>query len=386
MLLDCRVKGRVYLVSALAYPLCGLVVGLAVFVLILSVFFLGLKCVLEFKAAVLHVEYRGIVDSVGRLIALTADIITLLEDFRPFFHGLIVLFLSDVLLLQHVAEDTFLLLHAEFIIGYRIVIVGRIAYTDDHGCLGKVDTVRVDPEIILGSALDTVTAVSVIVAVAVEFHDIGFCELFFELGRYKDLERFSVKRSLGSEQIILDDLLSDRASALGDVTSVADELETCAECRDPVNTVVRLESLILNVNVSLLNIVGDLRDINVVIVLISELSDQFAVLIIYGRVGLTPEGTGIHVGNDVVYLLLGFGVQRSDPDKAVDASDQKEYKKETEEDLQHTLQDASSFAQRLFLFLLTWGGLWDRALLFDIPGPLFGAVRWTFLFGHVISS
>ena len=98
-----------------------------------------------------------------------------------------ILLLGDGAFLQHLPENSLLLLHTELIIGYRIIIVRRIACTYYHRSLREIDTLSVNAEIILCRTFNAVTAVAVIAAVAVELHDIRFCVFLLELESNQDL-------------------------------------------------------------------------------------------------------------------------------------------------------------------------------------------------------
>ena len=196
----------------------------------------------------------------------------------------------------------------------RIVGARAVGNADKHRGLGDVDALCVLAEVVLRRALYAVAAVAVVVAVAVEFHDLGLVVFLLDLKREHDLENFPAEGLLLRQDIVLDDLLRDCAAALGDPSSVFDVHQRRTECTDPVDAVVRLEPLVLHVDISLLNIFGNFGDIDVFIIFVSDLAYQISILVVNGRVRGSLERAVVHFRQDIVHLALRFHVERMNLD------------------------------------------------------------------------
>ena len=155
-------------------------------------------------------------------------------------------------------------------------------------------------EVVAAGSLNAVALVAVKVGVAVKFHNVGLGEFFLQLRSQHNLHDFSSKSLLLGQICILDNLLGDGASALGNGAAVLDQCKAGTEGGDPVYTGVAFKAPVLLGNVSILQVHTDMVDVHILVVAGIDQTDLVSVLIIYDGIRQHTEIGTIHGGKGVI--------------------------------------------------------------------------------------
>ena len=190
-----------------------------------------------------------------------------------FIEGSLILFLRDGVFVEHVFETE----GSSFLVGVRIeqrVIRGRsLGDTGKAGIFRDGQLVEVLAEVLLGSGLDAVTAGAQRNGVEVRFEDVLFAVVVLEIQSVQDLLELTGNGDLVLFRQVLDELLSQRRTAL---TAVI--FDDGTDGTDPVDTVMFVESFIFEADERLLEPFRDLIEFRPDTVLFSVKSGDLRIL------------------------------------------------------------------------------------------------------------
>ena len=190
-----------------------------------------------------------------------------------FIEGSLILFLRDGVFVEHVFETE----GSSFLVGVRIeqrVICGRgLGDTGKARVFRNSQLVQVLAEILFGSGLDAVTAGAQRNGIEVRFEDVLFAVVVLEVQSVQDLLELTGNGDLVLFRQVLDELLSQRRTAL---TAVI--FDDGTDGTDPVDTVMFVESFIFEADERLLEPFRDLIEFRPDTVLFSVKSGDLRIL------------------------------------------------------------------------------------------------------------
>ena len=223
-------------------------------------------------------------DGIAGEITVVGAFLLFLDDVKGLGHGFFVFFLREHVHFQHAFQHFVALFQRRVRVEHRVVGGGAVADPYQDGGFINFQVRSVFSEIVAAGGLDAVALMAVKVGVAVKLHNIGLGVGLLDLRGKKDLHHLSGKGFFLGQVSVLDDLLGNGASPLGDGSPVFDKGKTRAGGGDPVNTVVDLKTAVLLGYVGILKIQADLGDVRVFIMACVDDADAFAVFIKYFRV------------------------------------------------------------------------------------------------------
>ena len=181
------------------------------------------------------------------IIARVAVIAAAVGEHQFFGHGLVILLLIDITLLEHLGQDDLL----PFLVrsGIRFADIGIVSRrvirdADERRALGQAQVLDVLAEVDAGGRLDALAVFAERNDIEIPLHDILLRVRLFELQCAVDLDQLAADRDLLFAREVLDELLGDGGAA--GLTLAEEHLDAGAQRGDPVDALVLFKALILD--------------------------------------------------------------------------------------------------------------------------------------------
>ena len=177
-------------------------------------------------------------------------------------HGLVILFLGDVVVAEHLLEHQLPALLVLLREAEQVVAVGVLDDSGQRGALGQRKLVKILVEVGLGRLAHAVGALPEVDGVEIELEDVVLLVFFLQLEGAHDLLDLALDGGLVLARQVFDELLGDGRAAAEVVPEMQDIVEPGADGALPVDAVVLIEGGVLDGDEGLLQLLGDVVEVH----------------------------------------------------------------------------------------------------------------------------
>ena len=186
--------------------------------------------------------------------------------------------------LQHligtVVRDLHFVTHIH--VSARIIRIGRLRETREHCAFPHGEFGKLFAEIILGCGLYAVIRLTEVNVVQVRFQDLVFADHLFQFERKVRFLDLALIVALRAENLILDELLRDRAAAGG--IGIAEDLECGGKQALEIHALMLVKTDVLHSDERILEHIGNVLDVHPVAVFdVRDRGHEFPVFIVQKR-------------------------------------------------------------------------------------------------------
>ena len=213
-----------------------------------------------FIAGDLHEVVDHLVDDlifkVGEVVAGAVVLAGAVAEHQLLRHGLVVLRLADIALVEHFAQDQLLALLVLLEVEIGIIPGGVVGNADEGSTLSQGEILHVLAEVDLRGGLDAVAALAQGDDVEVKFQDLILRVALFVLQGAENLHQLPAHRHLVFMGAVFDELLGDGGCAVGGLAA-EEHIETGSDGAQPVHAVMLVKPLILDGDTGVLEVLRD---------------------------------------------------------------------------------------------------------------------------------